>query len=635
MNTKCTRVSALVVGTLVFALVIVPLFAIRLDFLHGADNLVSWLARILFFERFYLDFLVFLLIGVILVNGPWWSRVVAYVWWLLFAGGYILQWMSVNIGGEFVSFLAVDNINHASLLLNLGNILGVCVIGLALIAMVLLVERYCRGRIQRGRLVLTIGFVLALGLALQFHEKWIPGRVLAATESLHLDQNNRVGRRSPIESFYKVLFDDRSASGCVIGEKEVSVARRYGIQLEPNRRYPLLRDRIYRTQPPYKGRHLDESLNVIVFFSEGLSARTLDPYDALIPGLTPNLDAFAQNAMRVDNYYNHTYATYRGLHGQLCSLFPLRGGHGGWHTHYGDIKHTAYLCLNNLFSDAGYHTVFLDTHRRDEGFIDEMMDMLGFDQVINAEDVPRELTGGEPLRPDALSDNQLMNGLVGMLDSGELSRSGKPFFLALYNLETHAWQDVATDGVRFGDGNHPILNSIHNFDHAFGRFWSYFRESPYSDNTVVVFTADHAHYNDDGFVQLARTQTDYRPYFVDRIPMMIYLPGGGLPSSFDASRATSIDFAPSMAHFFGLENRGNPFLGHSIFDERRAGPENRAVTGGVAAAGDRYFVIEEDGPRALHWDDPALSEEQDALGCVIRTTWELESHDRLWPRQER
>src|SRR3546814_18404526 len=42
-----------------------------------------------------------------------------------------------------------------------------------------------------------------------------------------------------------------------------------------------------------------------------------------------NLQALAGDTMVVDNYYNHTAATYRGLQGQMTSGFPRYGGSEG------------------------------------------------------------------------------------------------------------------------------------------------------------------------------------------------------------------------------------------------------------------------------------------------------------------
>ena len=86
-----------------------------------------------------------------------------------------------------------------------------------------------------------LGSLLALGAIIQLQEFWAPNNALAATESLHRHQDNRMGRRSPIASFYNAVFDSRKVDGCRITQRELDVAEAYGISLQPNRRYPHLK----------------------------------------------------------------------------------------------------------------------------------------------------------------------------------------------------------------------------------------------------------------------------------------------------------------------------------------------------------------------------------------------------------
>src|SRR3546814_14333238 len=93
--------------------------------------------------------------------------------------------------------------------------------------------------------------------------------------------------------------------------------------------YPYLKDWVNRQPLPFAGKPPVAQPNVIVLFIEGMSARTLEPYGSTYPGLTPNLQALAGDTMVVDNYYNHTAATYRGLQGPMTSGFPRSGGSAG------------------------------------------------------------------------------------------------------------------------------------------------------------------------------------------------------------------------------------------------------------------------------------------------------------------
>ena len=366
--------------------------------------------------------------------------------------------------------------------------------------------------------------------------------------------------------------------------------------------------------------------NIIVFFSEGFSARAIGSYNETerFPDLTPNIDDFAQHSMVIKNYYNHTYATYRGLLGQLCSIYPIHGGHGGWDTHVERVKRVNYLCLSDLLNQADYETIFLDTHRKDAAFIDEMMHQLNFDTVITAEEIVADYGGDEPLRADSMSDHQLIQGLIQMLKQRDHQSSPPPFFLGMYNLETHAFQTIAKDGVGYPHKDDYILDTIHNYDHAFGKFWHYFQNSNYFENTVVIFTADHAHYPDRDFVSTFSTSADDQFHFVDEIPLIIFDPHKSLPATFDANYRNSIDFTPTVAHWLGLKNQQNPFIGRSIFEQ-----EKIKQIGSIASADAEHYVISASGIMASR-PDRTPSDEMRFVGNLVNSLRELEQHDRIW-----
>lgn len=52
---------------------------------------------------------------------------------------------------------------------------------------------------------------------------------------------------------------------------------------------------------------------------------------------------------------------------------------------------------------------------------------------------------------------------------------------------------------KFGDGKHFLLNRFYNFDYYFKEFLQKFENSSLADNTILVFTADHATFEDSDF----------------------------------------------------------------------------------------------------------------------------------------
>ncbi len=311
--------------------------------------------------------------------------------------------------------------------------------------------------------------------------------------------------------------------------------KRYGFEISLSSAYPLRKDWIYEGDPPFAREPGAPRLpNIVVFFTEGLSARLIGPYGSPFPGITPNLDRFAADprTMVVTNYYNHTFATYRGLHGQLCSLFPKDEGSDAWLEGPEDGGVRSYFSLADYLRELGYETSFLDTHRRGAARVDRMLRRIGFENVRTAEDLSaRYLGGAEPLRSDALSDHQLLDALVGFLGKrAERPGGSRPFFVGLYNVETHAFQDSAADGPKYGDGTHYSLNTVHSFDDAFGRFLEFFLNSPLAKDTVVVFTADHCHYTERTYTEVMRPYFPDLPHVpVDPIPLIIYSPLHRLP----------------------------------------------------------------------------------------------------------
>ena len=313
--------------------------------------------------------------------------------------------------------------------------------------------------------------------------------------------------------------------------------------------------------------------NVIVLFFEGLSARTMGVYDQRRAGLTPIMDLFAaeNGTMRVTNYFSHTAATFRGLHGQMASCFP---SHGAWEN---GLKYDrqalraahGYRTLADILKDVGYETVFFSPHVGENG-LNAMLDMLGFDEVFTMEKSQELLLGNDgelrdPRYARYLTDREILGGLVEFLKRRDPSL-GKPFFAGLYNIGTHATFDAPKDGVRFGAGSNPVLNNIHNLDHEFGRFLAYFKASPWVENTVLVLTADHAHYPEPAYCEIVRKDEDYQLAFCDRIPLMVHAQFLELPVEYDCGLATSLGFAPSLLHLLGIPPGPNSFLGRSVFE---------------------------------------------------------------------
>ena len=283
-------------------------------------------------------------------------------------------------------------------------------------------------------------------------------------------------------------------------------------------------------------------VNVIVIFVEGLSKNIITDSRNIMP----NVASFANQSISFNNYYNHTFATYRGLQGQLYSGYSLE-----------DTEHNSNTALMDVLKSAGYYTAFLNTEPNNETFTAYLNDM-SFDTVISNQ--PTYEVHGEA---ESLTDQEAFQTLFNTALSYE--NSGQKFFLAMYAFGTHASLD--SKDVVYGDGSDRLLNKFYSSDYWFGSFLEQFKNSSLASNTVIVFTADHSTYADEdfnaSFPEYHRNCSD-----CDEIPLYIYYQGKTM--SVDAEGRNSLDMAPTLLDLLGLEKPDN-FLGDSLFNEKGSG----------------------------------------------------------------
>lgn len=358
----------------------------------------------------------------------------------------------------------------------------------------------------------------------------------------------------------------------LISAKEAYVDPLFIGEVNSKIKYPFLRHTIYSSKLPFTDKYKVKSPNVIVFFMEGTSARELTGFDGHVLGLTPNISNFAKTAICVNNYYNHTAATFRGLHGQMCSAYPYNGGDmgvgKGWiNGEAGKLAQTKYCSVADILADKGYDTIFFSPHIKSYP-LNNLLHMLGFRRVNTAEDSLAILKHGQDdmLPEGSLSDELLFEIIVSQLKSMEHNRT-KPFFIGVYNMGTHLNIDVTANGLKYANSENSILNTLHNYDNCFGKFYKYFKKSPYAKNTIVILTADHAHYPDPIYRQLTAYDKNYQPLFIDKIPLYILIPFKLTPHNYQNGITTSAQLAPTLLHLLDINNVRNAFMDTSIFDK--------------------------------------------------------------------
>jgi len=287
----------------------------------------------------------------------------------------------------------------------------------------------------------------------------------------------------------------------------------------------------YRDKPE----NLVSSPNVIMIFVEGLSQSVVEDSR----GIMPNVAYWESQSLHFTGYFNHTFATYRGLMGQLYSGYV-----------YEDRDTNTLVSLPSAFSNLGYTTTFINTEPNNVQFL-TYLETLGFDNVIS----DATTTNG---MADSISDKDSFDMLFDTIESQ--ADSSRPFYTAIYTFGTHASLD--SPDMQFGDGSSAMLNKFYNVDYWFGEFMERFNESSLAENTIIVFTADHCTYGDLDFMQAFPDHPRISSE-VDAIPLFIYYEGIE-PEAIEVSGRNSLSLAPTLLDYLDISTP-NYFLGYSLF----------------------------------------------------------------------
>ena len=225
------------------------------------------------------------------------------------------------------------------------------------------------------------------------------------------------------------------------------------------------------------------------------------------------------------------------------------------------------------------------------------------------------------VKDDILTDKSFFEGFIKYLKKRKKTKSKKPFFIGLYNIETHGYFKTPPNRVKYKNSDNDTLNSVHNLDLQFGKFYKYFKKSPYAKNTIVILTTDHAHYFGDSHYQRSLPK-NYRLFPIDRVPLLIYNPFLNLPKSYDANMGTSINLAPTLFHMLGINNVENNFLGESLFE--------RTKDYGVSVVRTDFYFIYKNKIYVSKCPTAKLSKIFKESIDYIRTFYLIESQNRIF-----
>ncbi|RBP53447.1 LTA synthase family protein [Arenicella xantha] len=578
-------------------------------------------------SRYLVDALAILTVTVLLCWASRLTQAFACLVAILGLFTFVVQFQSLRFSNQLFSVVALENTDHIAMIANNTMMIGLA----AFLAYALLMTRFVMRGSQtssiRTRLVL-LAVLLLSAIAIRNDHKWLPSDVVTTRATYYNSRDFSHFKHSLLSEFWRVLthqyrmqrrIDQLGDTTLILDERLRKFVAKHSLSWGKfSAEYPLLH--LTKTSERLDGlssKPFPAAPNVIVIFAEGLSARTIQPYSNKFPNISDNIAEFAEQAIKFDHYYNHTFATYRALAGQNCSFFPA----------YRTEAEVRYRCLPHILKDSGYQTEFLISQKKDATDLDEMLSRVGFDSVLAYEELEPMLTHEPTLTalPTHLSDAKLFATMVERLKQrhASIEQNKKPLYLGVYNFETHTNNHPMSPVAQYEAApNNYVLNTIHGFDKAFGLFWDYFKTSPYADNTILILTSDHAHYPDNDYRSLWSPEDRYSPVFMDRIPLLIYSPFHEQVAKFKIRRSSSLDFAPSILHLLGINRYQSPFLGHSLFDST---PRMRPI----AMSNQDAWYTARGLPQQLTTEEPNPNYE--SMRLFIKRTQALELKNKLWP----
>ncbi len=306
-----------------------------------------------------------------------------------------------------------------------------------------------------------------------------------------------------------------------------------------------------------------QPINLVTIYLEGFQANFTQAGQSPFPGLTPNLDRFASNALLFGSFYNAVTPTINAIISSQCGILS-HVENGYLDTDRGYTRNLS--CLSDLLHGAGYHQVFMGG--ADSGFSGKRLFLTAhhYDEVWGWErwrDNP--LYRGERRSEWGLHDTDLVREAIARLPD---LRAHAPFHLSLLTVNTHEPGYQAPDCSEYQPGR-TMLNAIHCSDHAVGMLMDALETGGDLSNTAVAVMGDHLMFPTAENAAALGPAADAG--WFGKVVMALYWPGGPRPGRIDTPAYTP-DFAPIVLDALGFRPVPRFAFGRSMIsspDRRR------------------------------------------------------------------
>jgi glucan phosphoethanolaminetransferase (alkaline phosphatase superfamily) len=217
--------------------------------------------------------------------------------------------------------------------------------------------------------------------------------------------------------------------------------------------------------------------NVIMISLESTAAQYLPLYGGAYD-VTPNLDAFTQNAIVFDNAYAVYPESIKGLHSVLCSAFPAFGSVAE------DYEKVPCRSIAQVLAEAGYRTAMFHSGRFEYLGMESVIRNRGFQTLEDAGDI-----GGNHNSSFGVDEPSTVARILSWIDC--LPKDQR-FFLTYLPIAGHHPYDTPQRGP-FPDADEigRYRNALHYGDVSLGTLFDGLRARGLDRNTLWVIYGDH------------------------------------------------------------------------------------------------------------------------------------------------
>ncbi|HWV54062.1 LTA synthase family protein [Pseudorhodoplanes sp.] len=330
-------------------------------------------------------------------------------------------------------------------------------------------------------------------------------------------------------------------------------------------------------------------MNVVLVTIESLSASFMDHFGNRL-GLTPNLDALADQSLFFANMLATGTRTVRGLEAVTLSVPPTPG-----QSILRRPGNERLFSLGSVMRDHGYSTTYLYGGDGDFDNMNVFFSSNGYRIVDRRNFAPSEVRFSNAW---GVCDEDLFSRALREADAS--FATGKPFFQHVMTVSNHRPYTYPTGRISPPHGNTGLQGrtlasyieqtregGVKYTDYAIGTFLEQARSRPWFKDTLFVFVADHT------ASAAGKIEVDPSGY---HIPAMFYAPAMIAPRRVDRL-VSQIDIAPTILGLLHMTYRSR-FVGQDQSGPN--GPERAFISNyqkvglirqeGLALLGPRHDV---------------------------------------------